>query len=383
MEQYKGYRKIHEIGVGENNPRNSEGDFIRLKDGRIMFVYSRYTGKTWDDGAACDLAAIYSSDNGETWTSEPRILIRAAEYGEKNIMSVTLMRMQNGELGMFYILKRNVEGNSICYLARSNDEGETFYSREPIIGEKRYGYPVLNNCRVLRCQSGRIIVPVAYHMLLKVDETMALPDGATDWGGTEYESDPVSRIYCYYSDDDGKTWKESENSLGININGLRRGRHTLQEPGVIEIKPGVIYLYMRSYSGFQYESFSVDNGVTWTEVQMSQFTSPPSPMKIVKNPNKEEYYSVYNPVPIYNGRFAGKAKADYGWGRTPLVIAKSSDGIRYGTPEIIEHDETEEHGYCYPALFFCDDDTMLISYCSGGKEEGACLCKTTIGKITV
>ena len=29
MEQYKGYRKIHEIGVGENNPRNSEGDFIR------------------------------------------------------------------------------------------------------------------------------------------------------------------------------------------------------------------------------------------------------------------------------------------------------------------------------------------------------------------
>ena len=28
------------LNPGENNPRNSEGDFVKLKDGRLMFVYS-------------------------------------------------------------------------------------------------------------------------------------------------------------------------------------------------------------------------------------------------------------------------------------------------------------------------------------------------------
>ena len=32
---------ILNLSPGENNPRNSEGDFVRLKDGRIMFVFSQ------------------------------------------------------------------------------------------------------------------------------------------------------------------------------------------------------------------------------------------------------------------------------------------------------------------------------------------------------
>ncbi len=50
-----------------NNPRNSEGDFIPLKDGLIMFVYTRFTGGTADDSRA-DLAAIFSE---EPWLDLP------------------------------------------------------------------------------------------------------------------------------------------------------------------------------------------------------------------------------------------------------------------------------------------------------------------------
>ena len=32
-----------------DNPRNSEGDFIRLDDGRILFAYSCYSGKRTGD----------------------------------------------------------------------------------------------------------------------------------------------------------------------------------------------------------------------------------------------------------------------------------------------------------------------------------------------
>ncbi|MCK5815189.1 MAG: hypothetical protein KAH07_04515, partial [Flavobacteriaceae bacterium] len=34
------------------NPRNSEGDFIQLKDGSILFVYSHFTGGTGDNATA-------------------------------------------------------------------------------------------------------------------------------------------------------------------------------------------------------------------------------------------------------------------------------------------------------------------------------------------
>lgn len=49
------------------NPRNSEGDFIKLKDGRIMFIYSRYVGTSSSDHAPAYLAARFPADGGKGW----------------------------------------------------------------------------------------------------------------------------------------------------------------------------------------------------------------------------------------------------------------------------------------------------------------------------
>ena len=57
------------------NPRNSEGSFLRLNDGRIAFAYSRYSGDSADDHAYAEIACIFSSDEGETFGDE-RILVR-------------------------------------------------------------------------------------------------------------------------------------------------------------------------------------------------------------------------------------------------------------------------------------------------------------------
>jgi len=38
-----------ELRHKRNNPRNSEGAFITLADGRILFAYSRYYGSSWSD----------------------------------------------------------------------------------------------------------------------------------------------------------------------------------------------------------------------------------------------------------------------------------------------------------------------------------------------
>src|SRR5258706_11098155 len=78
-----------------NNPRNSEGDFIALKGGILMFVYSRFTGGAADDARA-HLAAIYSGDGGKTWSLRYEPILE--NEGKKNVMSVSLLRLAENEI---------------------------------------------------------------------------------------------------------------------------------------------------------------------------------------------------------------------------------------------------------------------------------------------
>ncbi len=49
---------IGTLNRGPGNPRNSEGCFLQLEDGRIAFAYSRFCGDDWQDNAACDICVI-------------------------------------------------------------------------------------------------------------------------------------------------------------------------------------------------------------------------------------------------------------------------------------------------------------------------------------
>ena len=67
-------RDILEFAPGEGNPRNSEGAFLDLADGRLLFIWSRFEGETAQDHAAASVYGVTSTDQGETW-SEPRCLV--------------------------------------------------------------------------------------------------------------------------------------------------------------------------------------------------------------------------------------------------------------------------------------------------------------------
>ena len=79
---------VLKLAPSSNNPRNSEGDFITLKDGRILFVYSHYTSGSGGDHDPAFLAGRYSEDGGRTWTSEDEVIIE--NEGGMNVMSVSL-----------------------------------------------------------------------------------------------------------------------------------------------------------------------------------------------------------------------------------------------------------------------------------------------------
>lgn len=342
------------ITPNEVYTRHSEGDFITLNDGSILFAYSRFHGGK-ADGAPCDIVGILSQDKGETW-SESYVMISAETFGVSNVMSVSFMRMQNGDLGVFFIAKF-VPGHSKVILARSNDEGKTFYKNTECTYNQIASYYVLNNSRVIRTQSGRIIIPLACH------------GSGVNSAGEEFFNQHASVMFLF-SDDDGETFER----LPCTLTGPINSKSGLQEPGIIELKNGVLWAYFRTDMMYQYESYSMDGGQRWTTPQPSRFTSPCSPMKIARDKETDMLVAIWNPIPRYNGRKFGISD------RTPFVWAISyDDGRTWGEASLIEDDYNR--GFCYPAIHFLGNGEMLISYCSGGEKDGTILSRTTINKI--
>ena len=148
-----------DLSPGENNPRNSEGDFVTLKDGTIMFIYSKYVGESSSDHAPASLVARFSKDGGETWTSEDQVIVK--NEGGMNVMSVSLLRLQNGNIALFYLRKNSTE-DCIPMMRISDDEAKTWSDPIVCIRDKP-GYYVLNNDRVIQLQDGRLLMAVARH----------------------------------------------------------------------------------------------------------------------------------------------------------------------------------------------------------------------------
>jgi hypothetical protein len=89
-------------------------------------------------------------------------------------------------------------------------------------------------------------------------------------------------------------------------------------------------------------------------------------------------YAVYNPIPRYNGRDMLPGT----WGRTPIVLRKSTDGGRtFGKLNIIEDDPSR--GYCYPAIFGTNDGRLLLAYCRGDNADGNTLCRLGIAEVDI
>ena len=202
------------------NPRNSEGAFIDIPGG-LLFCYTGYAGDSYLDHATANICCIRCTDGGLTW-SEPVTIVTAREHQAMNVMSVSMLPMQDGQLGLFY-LARITFSDMRLWLRRSKDQGRTW--SEAVCCVPRPGYFVINNDRAVRLSSGRILLPMAEHF-------------ATHHGGSEYASYSPAHATFFYSDDDGHTWRESHALVALS--GIRSNAG-LQEPGLLELNNGLLY----------------------------------------------------------------------------------------------------------------------------------------------
>jgi Neuraminidase (sialidase) len=342
VKQIEGVEKIRLLPPSGKNPRNSEGDFIELKDGRIMFIYTHFTGGGGDDDAAY-LAARFSTDGGVTWTDKDVTVIE--REGEFNVMSVSLLRLRDGRIALFY-LRKNSLADCRPFMRISTDEGKTW--SEPTLCIADLGYFVLNNDRAVQLKSGRLVLPVALHGSPQVKKFVA-----------------QGMISCYWSDDMGKTWHHSQTVK-------QDSAVTFQEPGVVELKAGRLLMFSRTSGGSQYFSYSSDAGETWSEFKPSKLISPLSPATIERIPKTGDLLAVYN----NHEQVAPENRRK----RTPFNTAISHDEGE--TWEQIKTLEDDPHGwYCYTAIAFVGDH-VLLGHCAGDSRQGG-LNTTQITRLPV
>ena len=319
----QGNELVHVINPGPDNPRNSEGAFIELKDGRILYVYSRFSGAKGSDHAPAQLVGRYSVDGGLTWTKDDQIIVE--KEGEMNVMSVSLLRLQNNTIALFYARKNSLD-DCMPQMRISKDEGRSWSEPLGVIPENKKGYFVVNNDRVIQLKSGRILIPVSLHKT-----------SATAWSNK-------GNLQCYFSDDQGFTWKAGNIVPGPDS-------IITQEPGLVELKKGKVMMFIRASGGEQYKSYSTDNGLTWSFAVPSGISSPISPASIKKIPKTRDLLLVWN----NNG---AKGPGYFKSQRSPLTIAVSHN---YGkTWKSVKNIEDDPNGmFCYTAIHFIGDQVLL------------------------
>ena len=317
---------VFTIPIGPDNPRNSEGDFVVLKDGTILCVYTHYYGNSGDDHATACLMSRVSGDGGNTWTSEDKLELQ--NEGKLNVMSVTLRRLEDGRVLMFYLVK---EDPSDCrpYMRVRNEDG-TWGPRKCLIDEPSYN--VVNNDRVIQLSSGRLLVPVGRHPF---------------YGKNAYDYGWNAKIFCVISDDGGQSWYEGgavEPTEGTYY----------QEPGLCELADGRVLINIRTNGNAQFFAYSEDGGQTWGKPFKSCIDSPLSPTLIKRIPGSDELVAVGNPLlPI----------ADYNDRATMTIERLSPDAEKILVRKTMDHPERlVAPDWQYPSICFVDNDTALVAY---------------------
>lgn len=237
------FENVHAVPLpkGDYGYRGTNGDFVQLKDGSILYVYTQN-----------GISGKISSDVGKTW-SDPFIVVPALkEPARGNICHPSLLRLPDGHLLLSYIYSTHPTtpyyGHN--YYRRSADEGKTW--TDPFLMTPQPGYAIVHNDRISLLPSGRILAMAEYKAYYPSEQ---------DHSGYVAMS--------FFSDDNGTSWQASKNTVDMHP-------MEVQEADAVALKDGRILLFARTYSGHPVKAYSEDNGQTWSKGEVIQELQMPS-----------------------------------------------------------------------------------------------------------
>lgn len=315
----------------DTHVRHSEGSAVELKDGRLLLAWIEFTkGEGDSDFFPARVVAKTSKDGGKSW-GDYRVLAMP-EKGEISAFSPNLLRLKDGRLLFVYMRYLSMAkaqnkyppGTTVAMI--SEDDGKTFAPLATLLKEQ----PITVCSHSLKqLGSGRIVIPLNRDLSKK-----GQPD---HW-----------EAGIAYSDDGGKTWKQSDDW----VDAPKRGA---MEPHVEEIKGNQLLMVMRTQLGSVYRAESNDGGKTWSKSSALGVEAPESCPELYKVPTTGDLLLIWN-----GAKYDPKWPSHFGK-RTPLSSAISKDGGKtWSRPRHIETDA----GWAFsnPGAYFTSKGTLFLNY---------------------
>jgi alpha-L-rhamnosidase len=226
-----------------------------------------------------------------------------------------LYQVPGGDLLLFYKIGPNVAGWK-GYMIRSSDHGATWSKRESLpdgfLGPIKNKPELINN--VLICGSST---------------------EKTGW-----------KVHFEYTKDWGKTWTKSEDiNDGKIISAI--------QPSILKYKDGRLQILSRSKNTTLNQSWSSDNGITWSPMTASNLPNNNSGTDAVTLQDGRQLL-------VYNHAMPNASWVNGKGPRTPLNVAISEDGINWNAAVILEDSPVSQ--YSYPSVIQTKDGLVHIVY---------------------
>lgn len=350
------------------------GSMLELKDGSLLTV--TMSGRST------------SPDGGRTW-SEPEP-VRDLEGHELQGKVRHLLRLKSGGIGGFYggQSDRNQKYGISPWFGRSDDEGKT-WSKPVKVGEP-YNNAVMHDAIVT--SRGRIVVPV-YKLLgkgIREKGKALFGDQVALVGHHGYE---LFFTYCwvYYSDDEGKTWHTNEGKgiwgaggeLFVTLDYSAGGHYRCNEPVVAEVSPDHLLMFLRTPLGRLYQSWSKDDGTSWSRPEPTTLASALAPAALERIPGSNDLLVIWNQSSadeiergMQRHRLSSAISKDGGttwkYGRNVFSIFQKEGDINHVQPPPIRPYRAMEHAPrlppndlegTYPSVDFGKDRVIIRFTC--------------------
>ena len=236
---------------------------VKLKDGQF-FAITR------------SLKAMYSSDGGRTWKDTGPIVDREGRPFRGNTMRPqSLIRLQSGALAVNYWERARADAPGLVvnrsYFAKSLDEGKTWSKRVQVawLGSPAY------STWMIQTKTTRLVMANEY----------------------AYDHKDLDRAVCictsFYSDDEGQTWQESDDSL-ILRHPDSRIFDDLSVPCITQTADGRLLMFMRNEVGRIAQSYSKSDGQEWTAASLTDLVSSNSEIWLTQIPTTGDLLCVWN-----------------------------------------------------------------------------------------
>jgi hypothetical protein len=367
--------------VRSRTPR--EALFVHLGKDLLATIASR-------DGALLGFPPghrMVSADGGTTWGArEP---VRDADGRPLGDLFRGLVRLKSGALGGFY--GGDGEGKSqytaVTFFVRSEDEGRTWSRPVRIVEPNNNAWMYHNGATVTT--SGRIVVSV-FNLLGKTSiperGRARFRNRVATIGHHGYE-EYFTYCHVYYSDDEGKSWRPNEGKgvwgsggeLFVTLDQSAGGNYGCEEPVVAEVEPDHLLMLMRTPLGRFYQSWSDDDGKSWSLPEPTSLASAYAPAALARIPGSRDLLVVWNQASqneiemgLQRCRISSAVSQDGGatWQHGPNVISRRQNEVtRLEPPPIRLYRALEQAGrlppddleVLYPVMAFWRD-RCVVSY---------------------